>query len=418
MGSKVLIVGGGGREHALGWKLKQSKQVTDLYFAPGNAGTAQLGENVSIDQIDKLARFAHDNGIDLTVIGKETFLEEGIVNAFKKRGLSIFGPTKEAALLETNKAWATDFMKRHNIPHPSSLTVKSFDDAYKYIEEQGVERIVIKATGLAGGKGVFLPVTLADAKACLKRIMVDEEFGPCDAVLIQERLSGREISLQAFCDGKTIVPLLGAQDHKRINDNDEGPNTGGMGTFAPCPMDGKLEKEILETILLPTIKGMSDEGHPYEGILYAGLMITDGGPKVIEYNARFGDPETQPLMLLFSGDLYGVLKSCADGNLKRAQVSFRGGAALCVVLASAGYPGKYETGKAIAGLGKGTSDLQIFHAGTKAEDDEFVTGGGRVLGVTAYGKTMGAAREKVYAAIGDDGIHFEGMHFRHDIGKS
>lgn len=420
MGAKVLVVGAGGREHALGWKLRASKQVSDLYFAPGNAGTALLGKNVEIGagETSKLLKFAKESGIGLTVVGPEIPLEAGIVDEFEEAGLLIFGPTKKAALLETDKAWATAFMERHNIPHPRSLTIKDYKMALDCVKEQGAQKVVIKATGLAAGKGVFLPATFKEAQAALRRIMKDEEFGPSRGVLIQERLSGREVSLLAFCDGKTIVPILPAQDHKRINDGDRGPNTGGMGAFAPAPMDKGLQKEISETILKPTVDGMYREGHVYKGVLYAGLMLSADGPKVLEYNARFGDPETQPLMMLLASDLFVVLRSCASGALKPNMVSFRNGAALCVVFASGGYPGKHETGKVVGGLDTiGDPNLQIFHAGTKNENGKIVTSGGRVLGVTAYGRNMSIARKKVYSSIGQRGVHFAKMHFRHDIGK-
>ncbi|MDO8487621.1 MAG: phosphoribosylamine--glycine ligase [Candidatus Curtissbacteria bacterium] len=420
MGAKVLIVGAGGREHALGWKIRQSRKVSDLYFAPGNAGTGLLGKNVEIGagEIDKLVKFAKDNKIALTMVGPEVPLEAGIVDAFEKAGLLIFGPTRKAALLETDKSWATAFMERHNIPHPKSLAIKDYKKALDYIKTRGPQKIVIKATGLAAGKGVFLPASLKEAQDALRRIMKDEEFGPSREVLIQERLLGREVSQLAFCDGKTIVPMLPAQDHKRINDSDRGPNTGGMGAFAPVQMDAKLKKEIYETILERTIDGMRREGHIYKGVLYAGLMITGHGPKVLEYNARFGDPETQPLMMLLASDLFGVLKSCANGTLKSNLVSFRTGAALCVVLASGGYPGEYKTGKTIGGLDINRGEnIEVFHAGTKNENGKIVTNGGRVLGVTAFGKTMPEARRKVYSAIGTGGVYFAGMHLRHDIGK-
>lgn len=419
--AKVLIVGSGGREHALGWKIGQSQQVSELYFAPGNAGTALFGKNIEIGalEIDRLVRFAKDNDIILTVVGPEVPLAAGIVDAFEEEGLLIFGPTGRAALLETDKAWATAFMQRHNIPHPKSSTIGGFGEALNYVKQQGGDKIVIKATGLAAGKGVFLPKSLREAEACLKRIMINEEFGPCKEVLIQERITGREVSQLAFSDGKTIVPLLPVQDHKRIDDGDRGPNTGGMGAFAPAATNKKLREEIYETILAPTIDGMRREGRIYKGVLYAGLMITARGPKVLEYNARFGDPETQPLMMLFSSDLFAVIKSCTDGTLKAKQVSFRKGAALCVVIASSGYPGKHETGKEIGGLDvKGDWNVEVFHAGTKNLNGKIVSAGGRVLGVTAYGKTMSEARKKAYLAIGKRGVHFAGMHIRHDIGKS
>ncbi|MEX2028835.1 MAG: phosphoribosylglycinamide synthetase C domain-containing protein, partial [Candidatus Curtissbacteria bacterium] len=265
--------------------------------------------------------------------------------------------------------------------------------------------------------GVFLPANLGGATRALKRIMIDREFGT-SGIVIQERISGREVSQLAFSDGKTIVPLLPAQDHKRVNDGDRGSNTGGMGAFCPAPLSLKLQNEIFEKVLVPTIKGMAKEGNVYKGILYAGLMITESGPKVLEYNARFGDPETQPLMMLLASDLFNIMKSCTNQTLKKSLVTFRGGSALCVVLASSGYPAKYEIGKVISGLDAGDDDLQTFHAGTKASGGNILTDGGRVLGVTAYGKTMADARKKAYSRIGKDGGHFAGMHFRHDIGKS
>lgn len=416
-----MIIGGGGREHALGWRISQSPQVKKLYFAPGNAGTSLIGENVDIgvDEIEKLKNFALEKKIDLTVVGPEASLKEGIVDEVNKAGLRIFGPSKNAARLETDKAWAIKFMQRHKIPHPESLIFNNIKDAFKFAKNPKWKEYVIKASGLAAGKGVILPDSLKEAKEAIKRIMIKKEFDEGKKIIFQERLSGKEVSLLALTDGKTVIPLISAQDHKRVFDHDKGPNTGGMGAFAPTPtMNDKLLKTVLEKILKPTIIGMQKEGNLYKGVLYAGLMITKKGPKVLEFNCRFGDPETQPLMVLFSSDLFIALKACIEGKLRNDLVTFRKGSSLCVVLSSKGYPGKYEKGKIIYGLEKVPKNIQVFLAGTKIENGHVVTNGGRVLGITTYAKTMEKAREKVYSVIGKKQIHFIGMHYRKDIGTS
>lgn len=417
----ILIIGSGGREHALGWKLKQSPQVAKIYFAPGNGGTQAVGENIDIKatEIDKLLHFALKNKIDLTFVGPEDPLAAGIVDLFEKNELLVFGPSKSATRLEFDKAWAVNFMKRNKIPHPSSYRFNNSHKAYSFFEFHKAGDFVIKANGLALGKGVILPQSKSEARDAIKRIMIDKEFGDAgNEIIIQERISGPEVSLMAFSDGSTVVPLLSVQDHKRIYDNDKGPNTGGMGAYAPVPlMTKKLINKIEKTILQSTIKGMQKEKCPYKGILYAGLMITKQGPMVLEYNARFGDPETQPLMMLLESDLYPILLSCIKGNLNNKQVVFRKGVSVCVVLASKGYPGKYEKGEIIHGLKTvDKKDAIIFHAGTIYKNGQLVTNGGRVLGVTTKGETLSQAINKAYSTIENKRVYFKGGLYRKDIG--
>jgi len=416
-----LIIGGGGREHALGWKISQSPQVEKLYFAPGNAGTRMVGRNLQIEvkEIGKLLKFAKENKIDLTIVGPEAPLKEGIVDEFNKAKLRIFGPSRKAARLETDKAWAIKFMQRHNIPHPESIIFNNTKDAFEFVKKPKWKKYVIKASGLATGKGVILPGSLKEAKDAIERIFFKKEFDEGKKIIFQERLFGKEVSLLALTDGEIIIPMIPAQDHKKVFDNDRGPNTGGMGAFAPTPtMNDKLLKAVLEKILKPTIKGMQKEGNLYQGVLYTGLMITKNGPKVLEFNCRFGDSETQPLMMLFSSDFFVALKTCTEGKLKKDLVTFHKGCSLCVVLSSKGYPGEYGKGKIIYGLNEIPKDIQVFYAGTKIENGRVVTNGGRVLGITACAKTMKNAREKVYSVIGKKQIHFSGMHYRKDIGIS
>lgn len=395
----VLIVGSGGREHAIGWKLQQSPDVGNLYFAPGNAGTAEIGENVPLSWVD-------EHRPALTVVGPEVPLAAGIVDVFEERGLPIFGPNKAASQLEVSKAWATDFMVRHAIPHPRSRVFRETDEAICFVRKPPWQNIVIKADGLAAGKGVILPELPVEAEDAVRSMLSGKTFGDAGrTIVIQERLTGPEVSVLAFCDGKVAVPLIPAQDHKRRLDGDRGPNTGGMGAYAPV-RDVDVE-EIHRTILQPTVDGMRGEGHPYKGILYAGLMLTSQGPRVLEYNVRFGDPETQPLMMLLESDLTPILMACIQGTLKPEMVRFRSGAAVCVVLASEGYPESSTKGVIIEGLDAVRDpNIQIFHAGT-----------GRVLGVTAYGTTIGEALQRAYGAIGTEGVHFKGMQYRNDIGK-
>lgn len=418
---QVLVIGSGGREHTLGWKLKQSSAVGNLYFAPGNGGTSQLGKNIAIgvEEIQKLIDFVKKHSVDLTVVGPEAPLAAGIVDAFDARGLSIFGPSKAAAQLEVSKAWANGFMDRYNIPHPKSRVFINSNEALAFVRTNPWEGVVIKADGLAAGKGVIVADTQEEAETAVQMMMVEGAFGDAGkTIVVQERLTGPEVSMLAFCDGKIAVPLIPAQDHKRIFEGDRGPNTGGMGAYAPVPfIDTMLIDEIHRRILQPTVDGMRKEGHPYKGILFAGLMLTPQEPKVLEYNARFGDPETQPLMMLLESDLAPILLSCIQGTLKPKAVQFRSGAAACIVLASAGYPESSTKGVLIHGLGViNNPNVQVFHAGTLATDRGVVTHGGRVLGVAAYGVTIDEALSLAYGAIGSHGVHFEGMHYRKDIG--
>ncbi len=419
---KILIIGSGGREHALGWKLKQSSSVEKIFFTPGNGGTMDIGENVNIKATDikAILSFVLKNKIDLTVVGPEDPLSLGIVDLFDKKSLAIFGPTKRAARLESNKNWATSFMKKYKIPHPISYTFNNYKKAFKFISTHKATDYVIKASGLALGKGVILPENQQEAEEALTRIMVQKEFGDAGReILIQERLMGEEVSLMALSDGRTVKPFVSAQDHKRIYDRDRGPNTGGMGAYAPVPIVTKhLLKQIQELILNPTVDGMRKEKYMYKGILYAGLMITKDGPKVLEYNARFGDPETQPLMMLLKSDLLPLLLASAKGTLKSQSISFYKKNAACIVLAAAGYPGTYVKGRVIEGLQKKLKkEIFIFHAGTATQGNKIITSGGRVLGITARGRDMKEALQRAYSAIDKKGVYFRGMQYRTDIGN-
>jgi phosphoribosylamine---glycine ligase len=415
---KIIIVGNGAREHAVGWCINQSPNSPKLFFAPGNAGTMQIGRNldIGVTDTDKVIGIAKDNNAFIFV-GPEAPLEKGIVNAARESNVMIFGPTKEAARLETSKSWAIDFMKRNNIPHPESVVVADSNVAMRFFDKPIWSDVVIKADGLAAGKGVFLPNSKEEALTAIKRIMVNHEFDDGSKVIIQKRLKGKEMSLIVFTDGRTIAPLLPAQDYKRINDSSESLNTGGMGAFAPAPMSAELYKEIYSKILRATVDGMREEGKLLQGSLYAGLMLTDDGPKVLEYNVRLGDPETQPLLMLLNSDLLQALKNTAEGKLKRSDLVFNKGAAVCVVLAAEGYPGNPKKGDIIYGLDKiMNSDVQIFYAGTKRENGNTVTNGGRVLGLCARGRNIHDARRKIYPLIGEGDIHFRGMHYRKIIG--
>ncbi len=419
---KVLVIGGGAREHAVGWKIKQSKSRPQLLFAPGNAGTAELGINLDIGatEIGKIVGAAKDNNAFIFV-GPEAPLEKGLVNAARKEGLKIFGPTQEAARLEARKSWAIELMRHYNIPHPKSMIFDSLQKLQFYLKDyQDWENIVIKADGLAAGKGVFLPHSKEEAIDAVKRIMVDKEFDKGSTkpkIIIQERLKGREMSLLVFTDGKTIVRLLPAQDYKRLKDGDEGPNTGGMGAFAPAKMSPDLYSKILDTILRPTVDGMREEGNLFQGVLYAGLMITDDGPKVLEFNVRFGDPEAQVLMMLWKSDLFQALKNTINGKLNGRDISFHDGAAICVVLAAENYPDEPKIGDEIHGLEKFSGKkVKIFHAGTALEDGKVVTNGGRVISIASYGKNIKEARGNSHPHIGEKGVYFDGMQYRKDIG--
>lgn len=421
MKERILIVDNRGRGHSLGWNLKVSDGSRELFFAPGTYGTSKLGKNVDIDitEIDRLERFASDNKITLTVVGPEVPLEKGIANAFRKDKLAIFAPTQESATLETSKSEAIRFMRRHNVPYPASKIFDNINNALSFVENPTWTEIVVKACGLAAGKGVILPESPKEAKRAIQRIMVDKEFDDGKEVIIQERLKGKEVSLMCITDGRTIVPLLPVRDYKRIGDNDKGSNTGGMGAFAPVSeVNKKLLREIYNTILIPTIRGMEQERKLYQGVLYAGLMLTKDGPKVLEYNSRFGDPETQVLMMLLKSDLYPALKNATEGRLSKEDIVFRKGAAVCAVLAAEGYPGKPKIGDVVHGLDTiKNPSVKIFDSGMIIKNGQVETNGGRVIGVTAYGKDIEDARRYVYGSIGDKGINFRGMQFRRDIGS-
>ena len=425
---KVLIVGSGGREHALAWKIAQSPRVERVYAACGNGGTAGIlrrGDaspiscNVPIlDNIPELVAFATDNEIALTIVGPEGPLALGIVDAFQEAGLAVFGPTQAAARLESSKAFAKDFMERHGIPTARSRTFSDYESALRYLRtfDGGV---VVKASGLAAGKGVIVAEGPADAEAALRDIMPGRAYGAAgDLVIVEERLEGPEVSLLAFTDGFTVVPMPPAQDHKRLLDGDQGPNTGGMGAYAPAPvLDAQTARWCVDHVMQATVDGMRQEGTPYQGVLYAGLMLTDQGPRVLEFNARFGDHETQVILPLLETDLLDVLEACVAGRLARQEVRWQAGAAAaCVVMSSGGYPGAYERGLPITGLAEAeaVAGVSVFHAGTRRDGDQIVTNGGRVLAVTGIDSNLPAALRTAYAGAAH--IQFAGMHFRKDIG--
>ena len=416
---KVLVVGGGGREHALIWKIAQSPLVDTIYCAPGNPGIAELAECVHIgaDEIDALCDFAKAEAIDLTVVGPEVPLTMGIVDLFQDAGLDVFGPNQAAAQIEGSKGFSKDLMARYNIPTAAYQSFTDHAAAVAYIKEQGAP-IVVKADGLAAGKGVIVAMTEEQAIAGIDDIMLDKVFGVAGAsVVIEEFMDGEETSCFAFTDGKNILPLASSQDHKRVYDNDEGPNTGGMGAYSPAPVvTADLHGVIVDTIVRPTIYGMAKDGCPYSGILYVGLMIKDGKPRVVEYNARFGDPEAQPLLMRMKSDIVPVLLACARGELAQESIEWHDKAAVCVVMASGGYPASFEKGLPISGLDKAAQieDLMVFHAGTAAKDGQVVNNGGRVLGVTGLGETVKAAIDKAYEGVAVVG--WQAVHYRKDIG--
>ncbi len=421
MSDNVLIIGGGGREHALAWKLAQSDLVERVVVAPGNGGTATAGgkiENIAIPvtEIDRLIEFARDNNVALTVVGPEAPLTAGIVDRFTATGLRSFGPDAAAARLEGSKTYAKALMERIGVPTAAYRVFTDHTEALNYVRSVDHD-IVIKASGLAAGKGVIVPGSRAEAEQALHRIMIDREFGDAgDEVIIEEFLTGQEATLLAFCDGATIVTMPAAQDHKPLLDGDKGPNTGGMGAYAPTPLiDEDLKAEIVKEVMRPVIEEMAAEGHPYVGVLYAGLMLTPSGPKVLEFNCRFGDPEAQVILPLLRTDLYQVLRACVDGTLSRLDIEWRDGVAATVVAASAGYPGEYEKGIPISGLTEAGSvpGVTVFHAGT-ALGDGVVTAGGRVLAVTGMQPTLPMALACAYHGI--EHIDFEGMQYRNDIG--
>ncbi len=421
MKQKILILGGGGREHAIGWRIKEDHPDADLFFAPGNGGTAALGTNlpIPVTDIPKLVDFAEEESIDLTLAIPDDPLSLGIVDAFEEKGLRIFGPRKAAAELEWSKAYAKSFMSRNRLPTAAFKTFISHDEALSYARN-GSLPIVIKASGLALGKGVYVCRQIDEAEIALKEIMLDKRFGQSgNEVVIEEFLEGPEASIHAFCDGKTAILFPPSRDHKTIGEGGTGPNTGGMGTISPLD-DISIEslRAIEGEIVQPAIVAMKEEGRPFKGILFPGLMMTDEGPKLLEFNARFGDPETQTYMRLFEGDLLSVFESCIDGTLSADQVRWAEGYACTIVLASEGYPGAYEKGKEISGIEEAESDsrIKVFHAGTALEEGRLVTNGGRVLGVTATDRTMEEALDAAYAAA--DKIQFDGKYMRRDIGRA
>ncbi len=417
---KILVVGGGGREHALVWKIVQSPLVEQIYCAPGNAGIGQIAScfDISATDLEGLSQFALDYGIDLTVVGPELPLTMGLVDLFEARGLRAFGANRRASEIEGSKAFCKDLLRRCGIPTAFYEVFQERDKAAEYIRSRE-GAIVVKADGLAAGKGVIVAQTQREALEALDRIMVAKDFGSAgDRVVIEECLTGEEASFLAFTDGEIVLPMVSSQDHKRIFDNDLGPNTGGMGAYSPAPVvTEEVHRKIVEGIMIPTIRGMAAHGRPYRGVLYGGLMIKDGEPYVLEFNARFGDPEAQPTLVRMKSDVVPILMACVDGTLKGREIEWDTRDAVCVVMSSKGYPGTYEKGKVIEGLDEAASlaDVVIFHAGTAFGGEEIVTNGGRVLGVTALGDGIAQAIDKAYQAV--ERVRWEGAHYRKDIGK-
>ena len=417
---KILVVGGGGREHAIIWKLKQSPLISKIYCAPGNAGIAELAECIPIGamEFDKLIAFAKENMIDYTVIGMDDPLAEGIVDVFEKEDLKVFGPKQNAAILESSKAFSKNLMKKYGIPTASYEIFDDYQKAKAYLEKQTMP-IVLKADGLALGKGVLICNTLEEAQKGLKEMMQEHRFGSAgNTVVIEEFLEGPEVSVLSFCDGKHIVPMVSAQDHKRALDNDKGLNTGGMGTFSPSKFYTKeMAENCMKTIFQPTVDAMAKEGRPFVGIIYFGLMYTKNGIKVIEYNARFGDPEAQVILPRLKTDLLEIMLACTNGTLDKINIQWYDNAAVCVVLASGGYPVAYDKGYEITGLDKISQkeNIVVFHAGTDKKEGKFVTSGGRVLGITGIGQNIEEAIQTAYEGV--EIVNFEKKHFRTDIAK-
>ncbi|OXM83330.1 phosphoribosylamine--glycine ligase [Paenibacillus rigui] len=414
---RILVVGGGGREHAICWALKKSPKVQQLYCAPGNGGIAEVAECVPIqvNQFAEIAEFALDNAIDLVVIGPDDPLSEGIVDHLEAKQIPVFGPRQNAAILESSKVFSKDLFKKYHIPTAAYESFDNYEAALTYLRSQQIP-IVIKADGLAAGKGVVVAQSMEEAEKALHDIMVSRIFGDSgNQVVIEEFLSGQEMSILSFVDGHVVKPMVPAQDHKAVFDNDKGPNTGGMGTYTPLPhIPQSVIDEAIETIIKPTAAAMVSEGRPFRGVLFAGLMITPQGPKTIEFNARFGDPETQVVLPRLKTDLLDIFLAAVNGHLEQMDIQWSDEAAVCVILASEGYPGSYPKGLPIEGLNEVQSSI-VFHAGTALKDGQVVTNGGRVLGVTALGKDIAEAREKAYADA--DRIRFQGKHYRTDIAK-
>lgn len=415
---RVLVVGGGGREHALVWKLKQSPRVTKVYCAPGNAGIARDADCIQIkaEDVQGLLDFALKNEIGLTVVGPEAPLNAGIVDRFEAAGLKIFGPSQAAAEIEGSKVLSKEIMAKYDIPTASYAVFTDPTEAASYIKRIGAP-CVVKADGLAAGKGVIVALDEESALDAVRSIMVDKDFGAAgERLVVEEFLSGEEVSILAFTDGVSVVPMVASQDHKRAYDNDGGPNTGGMGAYAPAPVyTADVHRKTMEEILIPMVQAMNNEGRTYRGVLYAGLMVDEKGPKVLEFNARFGDPEAQPVLMLLETDLVDIIEAILENRLGQIEIKWQDQAAVCVVLASGGYPGSYEKGKVIKGLENQGGEVLVFHAGTAVQNGEIVTAGGRVLGVTAAGSDIPAAIERAYAAV--EKIRFDGMHYRHDVGR-
>ena len=412
----ILVIGSGGREHAITWKVCQSPKTDKVFVLPGNPGTSQIATNVdgvSVDDHAAVASFCKANQVDLVIVGPEVPLAAGLVDSLSGVGIRCFGPKQAAAQIEASKVFSKDFMARHNIPTARYATFTQLEDALGYLDKVDYP-IVIKASGLAAGKGVILPETDDEAEATLKSIMVDKAFGDAGTeIVIEERMMGQEVSLMAFTDGTTVVPMISAQDHKRLLDGDNGPNTGGMGAYAPAPIfTNDLLQEVIEKILQPAVDGLRNEGRKFVGVLYAGLMLTPNGIRVLEFNCRFGDPETQVVLPLLETDLVMIAEACVDGRLNEVDMQWKNGAAVCVVLASKGYPEKPEKGQVVS-LSELPEDMICFHAGTKQSGPDVVTSGGRVFGLTAWSSDIASAVEKVYANI--DMVAFDGIQYRKDI---
>ena len=415
---KILVIGSGGREHALVWKMAQSPRVKKLYCAPGNAGISQQAVCVPIkaDDLQGLQGFAQEEGIDLTVVGPEAPLALGIADLFRQNKLKVFGPTKNAARIESSKAFAKDLMIRQKIPTAESRTFEDANAAIEYLESQPVP-LVVKADGLAQGKGVVVAQTHEEAKETVLNMLEHQVFGEAGCrVIIEECIQGEELTLMAFADGKTVMPMIAAQDHKRVGEGDTGPNTGGMGAYAPAPSaTSAIRYTIMREVLYPAIEGLARVGSPFFGVIYAGVMVKDGVPYVLEFNARFGDPETQAVLPLLKTDLVDVLEAVVEHRLEQLDIEWSEEAAVCVVMSSRGYPGKYSTGLPITGLPDSavSNSAPVFHAGTSWKDNQIVTSGGRVLGVTAFSATLAEARNQAYETV--QTINFEGQYFRKDI---
>jgi phosphoribosylamine--glycine ligase len=414
----VLLIGSGGREHALAWKLAQSKNLDKLYIAPGNPGTAQCGENIPIDggDTEKLLEFAKQNKVGLVVVGPEDPLAAGVVDAFEAAGVKAFGPSAEAAKLEADKAFAKQFMRSCSISTAEGRIFDKFADAKAYIASRD-EAVVVKATGLAKGKGVYVCEEPSDGILAAEKIMCDRIFGDAGSkIVVEDKLLGEEASILAFVDGRSIYLMESSQDHKRVGDGDTGPNTGGMGAYSPAHVvTEKIIDQITREVLVPIVDGMNRNDSPYKGVLYAGIMITAGGPRVLEFNVRFGDPETQPILMRLKSDLVEVCLAVCEGTLDNLTLVWDPRPAVCVVMAAGGYPGDYEKGKVITGIqdAEQIKDVKVFHAGTKRSGDNIVTNGGRVLGVTAMGETIADAKKAAYKAV--EKIEFDGAYYRRDI---